>query len=181
MVDFGLQHSDFTILGLFSFLKGGDEFSFAFDGFGVVVVFHGHHGKTGGTLGFGVRDRGLFFGVRCKGFCFMKSCGGLPHNFIPNIGPESGHEKMESDVVVAILNTEFDKVDSDLGTNSDGGGDDFRQSPHDGTKGVLRDLLLVEVFEGGHVVDRISYPNIVVDDAFCLALDEGGDVDGGST
>ncbi len=37
----------------------------------------------------------------------------------------------------------------------------------------------MEFFEGGHVVDGVSNSNVVVDDAFCLALNEGGDVDGG--
>ncbi len=37
----------------------------------------------------------------------------------------------------------------------------------------------MEFLEGGHVVDGVSNSNVVVDDAFCLALNEGGDVDGG--
>ena len=37
----------------------------------------------------------------------------------------------------------------------------------------------MEVLEGGHVVNGVSNPNVVVDDTFCLALDEVGDVDGG--
>ncbi len=38
---------------------------------------------------------------------------------------------------------------------------------------------MVEVLEGGHVVNGVSNPNVVVDDTFCLALDKGGDVNGG--
>ena len=37
----------------------------------------------------------------------------------------------------------------------------------------------MEFLEGGRVVDGVSNSNIVVDDAFCLALNEVGDVDGG--
>ena len=86
---------------------------------------------------------------------------------------------MKGDVVIGVLDTEVDKVERDLGPDGNVGGDNLRQSPQDGTKWVCRNPLLVEFLEGGHVVNGVSNPNVLVDDTFCLALDEGGDVDGG--
>ena len=37
----------------------------------------------------------------------------------------------------------------------------------------------MEFLEGGHVIDGVSNSDVVVDDTFCLALNECGDVDGG--
>jgi hypothetical protein len=49
----------------------------------------------------------------------------LPHNFIANVGAESGNEEVKGDVIVAVLDSEVDEVGSDLGTDSDSGGDDL--------------------------------------------------------
>ncbi len=68
-----------------------------------------------------------------------------------------------------------------MGADVNAKGCNFEQGPHDGAKGVLRDPLLIEFLEGGHVVDRIGYSNVVVDDTFILALDKGGDVDRGGS
>jgi hypothetical protein len=39
---------------------------------------------------------------------------------------------------------------------------------------------LVELFEGGHVVDGVSNPDVIINYTFGLALNKCGDVDGGS-
>ena len=50
----------------------------------------------------------------------------MSHNFIADVGSESGDEEVKGDVIVAILDTEVDKVDSDLGTDNDVGSDNLR-------------------------------------------------------
>jgi hypothetical protein len=62
-VYFGFEDGDLAILGFFSFLKSSDEFGFGFGGVGGVGVFHGHHGETGGTRRFRLRDCGTFFSI----------------------------------------------------------------------------------------------------------------------
>jgi hypothetical protein len=128
-------------LGFLSFLKSSDEFGFSFGGLGGVGVVHGHHGEAGGTRRFGLWDCSSFFGIGSKGFGFSECYGRLPHNFVADVGSESGDKEVEGDVVVGILDTEFDEVERDLGTDGNVGADNLRQSPQDGTKWVCQPVV----------------------------------------
>ena len=113
-------------MGFFSFLKSSDEFGFGFHGLGGVSVVHGHHGEAGGTRRFGLWDRGSFFGIGSKGFGFSEWYGRLPHNFVADVGSESGDEEVKGDVVIGVLDTEVDEVEADLSTDSDVGSNNLR-------------------------------------------------------
>ncbi len=143
---------------LFSFLKSSDELGFVFGGLGSVGVIHGHHREAGSIRRFGLWDRGSFFSIGSKGFSFSECYGRLPHNFVADVGSESGDEEVKGDVVIGILDTKVDKVERDLGTDGNVGGNNLRQSPQDRTKWVCRNPLLVEFLEGGHVVNGVSHP-----------------------
>jgi hypothetical protein len=179
-VDFCFGDNNFTVLRFFSFFKSGDEFGFGFDCVSIIVVLHRQHWEAG-AWSFGVWDCGPFFSVRSKNLGLVKGRRGLSHNFIANVSSEAGNEQMESDVVITILDAKVNEVQGDLGKDVNAESGDFGQGPHDGAEGVLLDPLLIEFFEGGHFVDRISHSDIVVDDAFVLALDEGRDVDRGGS
>jgi hypothetical protein len=90
----------------------------------------------------------------------------LPHNFIANVWAESGNEEVESDVIVAVLDSKGYEVVSNLSTDGNGCGDNLRQGTHNRAKGVGRDSLLVKLFEGGHVVDGVSDPDVIIDYTF---------------
>jgi hypothetical protein len=50
----------------------------------------------------------------------------LPHNFIANVWAESGNEEVESDVIVAVLDSKGNEVVSDLSTDGNVCGDNLR-------------------------------------------------------
>ncbi len=85
-------------------------------------------GITGRLVAPGVLDCGIvarFLASEAKGFSFSESYGRLAHNFVADVRSESRNEEVQGDVVVAVLDTEVHKVDTDLSTDSDVGGNDL--------------------------------------------------------
>jgi hypothetical protein len=76
----------------------------------IIVVFHGHHLEAGGTRSFGGWDCGPFLSVRSEGFGLVEGRRGLSLNFIANVRSEAGNKKMESDVVITILDAKVDEI-----------------------------------------------------------------------
>ncbi len=83
-------------------------------------------GITGRLVAPAVLDCGIVARFSASEVSFSESYGRLPHNFVPNVGSKSRDEEVEGDVIVAILDTKVDKVDSDLGTDSDVSSDNLR-------------------------------------------------------